>query len=399
MSKTMQLNPKYKLHPITYLMLIATIAVAIALLAAPAVSISTNQCSSCHGTTYSLQLDILEGSSQNLIPTAIQVGQTQTVSVTVANINNAPSNDQFSSVSVTLSSQNGRFSASPSTVTVSNLLTNTVVSWQITGVSAGSDVIKISASAISKHENLQYTDSYYPSIPITINAAPTPTPSPTPPPTPTPTTPPTSIPTQPPTPTTIPIPTPTPPIQTPTPTITPTPTTPIIPTSTPTPNPTTEPIVVQATTDTGAKVDLYLDGNITAQQISTVTLSTQTSTTSKISFTLTGPTGDVGFGNMTINKNSVPPGATPLIYIDSQIAQNQGYTQDANHYYVWWINHFSTNNLSIVFSELSPIPEIPSLAILTVLLTVGFLTLGLMTIKRKKSPLSFQKYLKRNRGN
>jgi hypothetical protein len=149
---------------------------------------------------------------------------------------------------------------------------------------------------------------------------------------------------------------------------------------------------VQATTNTGATVNLYLDGNITAQQLSTVTLNTQTATSAAISFTLTGQTGNVGFGNMTINKNSVPASAEPIIYIDNQIAQNQGYTQDANNYYVWWTNHFSTNNVSIVFSESTPIPETPTLIVLIALLVVVFLTLTVLTIKniRKHSPLSSQ---------
>ena len=65
----------------TYLMLAATIVVVVLLFAAPASTKSTNQCSSCHGTTYSATLDILEGNAQNIIPTTIQVGQTQTVKV------------------------------------------------------------------------------------------------------------------------------------------------------------------------------------------------------------------------------------------------------------------------------------------------------------------------------
>jgi hypothetical protein len=143
---------------------------------------------------------------------------------------------------------------------------------------------------------------------------------------------------------------------------------------------------VQATTNTGTSVDLY----ITAQQISAVTLNTQPPTTATISFTLTGQTGNVGFGNMTISKNSVPANAAPIIYFDNQIVQNQGYTEDANNYYVWWTNHFSTNNVSIVFAGSIPIPETPTLAILIAVLAAGFLTLTVLTIKRKKqSPLSF----------
>jgi len=141
---------------------------------------------------------------------------------------------------------------------------------------------------------------------------------------------------------------------------------------------------VQATTNTGTSVDLYINGNITAQQISAVTLNTHTPAAATISFTLTGQTGNVGFGNMTISKNSVQVSAAPIIYFDNQIVQNQGYTEDTNNYYVWWTNHFSTNNVSIVFSGSIPIPETPTLAILIAVLAAGFLTITVLTIKRKK---------------
>ena len=219
----------FKLRPTSYLMIAATIAIVVSLLVAPAFSVSTSQCSSCHGTTYNQQLDILEGNSQNQIPTTIQVGQTQTVTVAIQNINNAAKYNQFSSVSLTLSSQNGHFSVSTPTFTIGTLSTGTATaSWQITGVSQGADVLLISASATNTHNNLKYSDSYSTSPSITITAVPTPTPAPTPSPTPVPTPSPTITPT--------PIPTPVP---TPTPTSSPTPTTP--PTSNPTPDPTSTP--------------------------------------------------------------------------------------------------------------------------------------------------------------
>ena len=135
-----------------------------------------------------MQLDIVEGSGQNIIPASLQVGQTQTVTVVIENINNAPRNNLFSSVTVTLTSQNGHFSVNTPNYYVGNLPTGTATAtWKITGISQGSDVLLISASAINTHENLQYSDSYSPSSSITVtpnsNPGSTPTTAPTPAPT------------------------------------------------------------------------------------------------------------------------------------------------------------------------------------------------------------------------
>lgn len=178
----------FHLRPMTYLMLAAAIAVVAVLLAAPAFAASPSQCSSCHGSAYNTQLDILEGNSQNKLPSTIQVGQTQTVTVVIENINDASSNNDLSGVTVTLSSQNGHFAVNKPTVNIGNLPTGTAVAtWQITATSAESDTLVISASATNTHNNLKFTDSYSPSPSITVNAAPTPTPVPTPVPSPTPT--------------------------------------------------------------------------------------------------------------------------------------------------------------------------------------------------------------------
>jgi vacuolar-type H+-ATPase subunit I/STV1 len=35
-------------------------------------------------------------------------------------------------------------------------------------------------------------------------------------------------------------------------------------------------------------------------------------------------------------------------------AQNQGYTQDADNYYVWYTTHFSTHQIKIMFTSTTP---------------------------------------------
>ncbi len=133
-----------------------------------------------------------------------------------------------------------------------------------------------------------------------------------------------------------------------------------LPISSPTPTPTLTPsatpsaTTVPATTDTGATVNLAINGNITSSQMSNVTITTdQSDKTTTVSFTVTGESGTTGFGNITISKSAVPYGTTTTIYIDGQLAQNQGYTQDSNNYYVWYTTHFSTHKISIVFTTTS----------------------------------------------
>ena len=120
--------------------------------------------------------------------------------------------------------------------------------------------------------------------------------------------------------------------------------------STPSPSPTTVP----ATTDSNVTVDLVISGNITSSQMSNVTIATNLSdNTTTVSFTVTGESGTTGFCNITIPMNVVLNGTTPTIYIDGHPAQNQGYTQDANNYYVWYTTHFSTHQITIVFTKTS----------------------------------------------
>ena len=195
-----------------------------------------------------LTLDILEGNAQNIIPTTVQVGQTQTVKVVIENSNNAPVYNQFAGVSLTLRSQNGHFTVSSPTYNVGTFATGTATAtWQITGISAGSDALVISASATSSHKNLQYSDSYLPNPSLTVTSAPTPTPSPIPTPSPTPV--PTATPT--PTPSPAPVPTATPttaPTASPTPRPTPSPTSTPAPTPTPTQTQTPIPTVTETPT-------------------------------------------------------------------------------------------------------------------------------------------------------
>ena len=91
---------------------------------------------------------------------------------------------------------------------------------------------------------------------------------------------------------------------------------------------------------------------------------------------------------MTIQKSEVQFGTIPVVFIDGQQAQNLGYIQDANNYYVWFTVHFSTDDVSIVFTSTSTIPEFPSLlAVLTVFIAVSLSTAIVVTIRKRKTIL------------
>ncbi len=145
-----------------------------------------------------------------------------------------------------------------------------------------------------------------------------------------------------------------------------------IPSSTPAPTSTTSTspasleastATLQAKTDNDRTVNLTINGNITSSQISNVTYATdEAAKSTTISFTVTGETGTVGFSNITIPKKEVTSGGAPAIYIDDAMAQNQGYTQNAQNYYVWFTTHFSTHKISIVFTADAESMSVPSVS-------------------------------------
>jgi hypothetical protein len=87
---------------------------------------------------------------------------------------------------------------------------------------------------------------------------------------------------------------------------------------------------------------------------------------------------------MTIPKSAIAQGTTPKIYIDNQLAASQGYTQDTNNYYVWYTTHFSTHQISIVFTTASSVPEFPSPVILSLLTTLVVVALAALFLRKRK---------------
>ena len=107
----------------------------------------------------------------------------------------------------------------------------------------------------------------------------------------------------------------------------------------------------------------------------------QSSSSYALYLTVSGQSGSTGFSNMTIPKNTIPTGATPAVYIDGQQAQNQGYTQDNQNYYVWFTTHFSTHQVKIEFTGYTSanLPGTKTSALQTTLeLVVGFIVVPII---------------------
>jgi hypothetical protein len=108
---------------------------------------------------------------------------------------------------------------------------------------------------------------------------------------------------------------------------------------------------VIANTDNGATVDLSINGNVTSFQIYDLAIVKNESVTSiAVSFIVTGKNGSTGFSNMTIPKEAITYGTNPVVFIDGQQTPNQGYTQDADNFYVWYTTEFSTHQMKIQFT-------------------------------------------------
>ena len=152
-------------------------------------------------------------------------------------------------------------------------------------------------------------------------------------------------------------------------------------TGSPTPIPTPSPTTIPATTDNGSIFNLAINGNITDSQISNITIGTnQSATMTTISFTVTGEGGTIGFGNITIPKSVVTYGTTPTIYNDYQPALNQGYTQDGTNYYVWYTTHFSTHQISIVFTQSSASGAIVQSSLLQIIYGIAIAVAVVITV-------------------
>jgi hypothetical protein len=103
-------------------------------------------------------------------------------------------------------------------------------------------------------------------------------------------------------------------------------------------------------TSGNGSVNLQFLGNDSSIELSDLILH-GSSNSYNLSFNVTGTTGTFANETITIPKFAVPNGSNPTVSVNGAPAQYQSYTQDANNFYVTFTAHFSTDQVSIVFSR------------------------------------------------
>ncbi len=147
-------------------------------------------------------------------------------------------------------------------------------------------------------------------------------------------------------------------------------------------------------TSTNTSVNIQVTGNATLSGM-TITSYSSNSTTA-VRFTINGQSGSSGFINMTLPISDIAIGTVPSVYIDGQLAANQGFSQDGTNYYVWFTTHFSTHQIDIQFSAPSstttptatPAPTPNTLyyiVAVVVIVAVVIALAGIMISRRKKT--------------
>ncbi|MHB8702397.1 MAG: hypothetical protein ACYC7D_15450 [Nitrososphaerales archaeon] len=102
----------------------------------------------------------------------------------------------------------------------------------------------------------------------------------------------------------------------------------------------------------GTTVPVTLFGNETGVAIKQLQISLDSQNNSyMVNFQISGTAGTSGFANVTIPKSAVPSGYAPTVYIDGIKAADQSYTQDQNNYYVYFVTHFSTHQVTFSFTH------------------------------------------------
>lgn len=163
---------------------------------------------------------------------------------------------------------------------------------------------------------------------------------------------------------------------------------------------------VTATTDDGT-VSLYLDGNITSSDMNNIMITRNHSAeTATLSFRVIGKTGDTGFCNITVSKNSIYNGISPTILVDGKPSEDSGFAQDDTNYYVWYLTYFSnegqsisfaTHDLSITFIQTSDTPSatnppssnsIPIMWIIIIIALIIISSIGIILFLRRRGSKS-----------
>ena len=139
---------------------------------------------------------------------------------------------------------------------------------------------------------------------------------------------------------------------------------------------------MKATSTDGSIVNLGING-ITAQSVSSAVISNdQSSTKTTISLTVIGQIEINNPDTITVPKTIVPCFSTPTIYVNNQVALDQGFRQDSNNYYFWYKTISSNYELSIELPT-NPTNQFP-ISVILVVAIIGSLSLVMVAFKKIK---------------
>ncbi|MGD0644986.1 MAG: right-handed parallel beta-helix repeat-containing protein [Candidatus Bathyarchaeia archaeon] len=145
---------------------------------------------------------------------------------------------------------------------------------------------------------------------------------------------------------------------------------------------------LEATKDSEGAVELTINGNLTIVGNTMANVTANQSTATNINFTLMEDEGTIVFGNVTIPKSAVLYGTIPTIYIGNQKTK-EGYTQDADNYYVWCTINFNSyyyGPLTIIFVNAPSFPTRTQIIIILVaVIVIATLTIILAYITKRQA--------------
>jgi hypothetical protein len=139
-----------------------------------------------------------------------------------------------------------------------------------------------------------------------------------------------------------------------------------------------------ATVDNSQNVVLTKIGNLTIYPNERINVTTSPlSASTNVTFLTRGDPGHYDFVNLTIPRSAITYGAAPKVFFDNQLAEDQGYTEDADNYYVWCTTHFNSyffGTSTILFASSSS----NTFVVIVVIAAIGAIAALLLYYKKRK---------------
>jgi hypothetical protein len=153
---------------------------------------------------------------------------------------------------------------------------------------------------------------------------------------------------------------------------------------TPSPKPIFNSPTLQASLDNGTIIFIGVNG-ITALAVTNAIIQTdQIAAQTTLSLNIIGQNSSSNVNAISVPKSAVAYGVSPKIYVNSQEALDQGFSQDANNYYVWYKTTFRNYELSIVFATNASQAEFPLAILALVVIFIFSLSIAALVLSKKR---------------